>query len=62
MRPWLTHYVGQCNECGEMFVGKADEYNSVRRRAKKHAERTGHKVGFETGYATIFEGEDGESP
>lgn len=55
-RPWLIHYIGQCNVCGELFVGEANEYHSVRRRAKKHAERTGHNVGFETGYTTIFEG------
>lgn len=61
-RPRLVHYTGQCYECGEVFEGTLDVYDSMRRKARKHAERTGHDVGFKTGYATIFEGKDSERP
>jgi len=55
--PILVHYSGRCRDCDAIFEGTLDDYNKVRRQAKRHAEKMGHEVNMETGYSTIFGGE-----
>jgi len=49
-RPWLVHAIVNCVNC----TWEEDNYTTAVEEARKHAQKTGHTVLVETGYAQIY--------
>ena len=47
---WLVHGIADCTVCD----WHCEDYLTVQRKAREHANRTGHTVGVELGYAARY--------
>lgn len=50
----IIHRIADCYDCGFYLDDYKD--NAMADKARRHAEETGHTVGYETGTSTIYRG------